>query len=939
MGQGTLHLRAHRWLAVAVYGVAAASIVLLLGPWTSVFCETLANGLARLTISVGIPAVITVAMGVLCVSGRGRWAGLIGVRHFTRYPPLWVAVLIGLILLAGVMRYIGEPGLDSWLVDAAWAAGAMEWWSWAWIATAACFPAVLARLDGLGERQRTSRKDRAAGIGQQDHALSPTMEVLSTDFKKLQAWIEDDREIDHPDDDRFGHAAVADRIVSYLARDESQRTTLALIGPRGSGKSTILRLVMHRLRERGPAKVRIVPISLWPYETPKAALAGMLKALTDELSRHVNTLELTGLSARYLGAVERAQGWIGGLARLLGGTEEPERVLERLSGVAGAVGVHLVLWVEDLDRFSGADHRSSSAEPDFRDHERLSAVRAMLYLLDRAPSISVVISDTTLQTRFDLEKIARYIEYTPRLNPADVWKCIETFRKGCLGGWPREVIDPLDADLRAKHLALDMFKEDINVKMQIYRQHCTTGDAMIIALSTPRVVKCVMRSVHLTWSRIPGEIDFDDLLAVSVIREQFPELFALIDQYTDGFRFGFTSAWQAAHPDAGHPVHIAVNQIIASLNPHTMQVSAQRLLDYLFPKYKDHSIQINMRARPQRVCHAEPRDYWRRAVAAPGIAPSESDQAVLRSIRDWKRGESDAATGAVSLLDRLFMIEDSRVVVPLSGQLTEGDVLGLIGPVCQRYRGLSEQEWDAISGGSARASGRAGLWTIRHLLNESREIHARPQSVMHIALREILAAISDNLPLAAEIYYTLVLDSGVIDDTQHTQVCSNILNKLVEVYSERQGRDLIKSMRFWDPYAIYHMVWGLRRIRANDMDCLPGEKWAEFAPVLLDSAARDPSRGVPILVPFITSTREELPESDRDRASAVEYSNWNAVFRADRAERLFSDRYVSDRYGDLLRILATSQPPESPAAPWFQMWVQWRAAHEGAKEALRELER
>ena len=185
------------------------------------------------------------------------------------------------------------------------------------------------------------------------------------DFDALRGWLRDDSPVDTPAMDLFHHDDVARRMAERLSQSDAA-PTMALIGSLGSGKLTIGKLVEYRLRN--VRHVRLIHISLWPFDSTETAVRGILRAIIGELGRHVNVLPLVGLSDDYVTAVEKTAGRYGGIARLLRGTSDPEEVLQQFSGIACAAGLRLVLWIEDLERFSGGNQ----LEGDLRAGARLS---------------------------------------------------------------------------------------------------------------------------------------------------------------------------------------------------------------------------------------------------------------------------------------------------------------------------------------------------------------------------------------------------------------------------------------------------------------------------------------------------------------------------------------------------------------------------------------
>ena len=157
---------------------------------------------------------------------------------------------------------------------------------------------------------------------------APKKHSNGTDLEALVERIMDDREVSDPKDDWFHHNDVALRIVRRLTKSDGESPTMAVVGPLGSGKSTIRRLVAHHLAEH--PSVQMLDISLWPFDSAESAVAGILGAVVRSLGEHVNTLAITGLSERYVNTIERVAGRWGTLARYVGGESRPEAILDKM---------------------------------------------------------------------------------------------------------------------------------------------------------------------------------------------------------------------------------------------------------------------------------------------------------------------------------------------------------------------------------------------------------------------------------------------------------------------------------------------------------------------------------------------------------------------------------------------------------------------------------
>lgn len=95
-------------------------------------------------------------------------------------------------------------------------------------------------------------------------------------FETLKGWLANDAPVKHEWEDAFGHARIARRVAARLAAEEPPAQ--AIVGALRSGKTTVRNLVQAVLKRRGglAARIRVVQVELWPYETTSAAAEGLI---------------------------------------------------------------------------------------------------------------------------------------------------------------------------------------------------------------------------------------------------------------------------------------------------------------------------------------------------------------------------------------------------------------------------------------------------------------------------------------------------------------------------------------------------------------------------------------------------------------------------------------------------------------------------------------
>jgi hypothetical protein len=578
-------------------------------------------------------------------------------------------------------------------------------------------------------------------------------------------WVKDDREVRTPQQDRFGHDKVAMRIARRIADADDEAPTMAVVGRLGSGKSTIRELVAHHLKD-SESQTEITHLSLWVYETPQAAVIGILGALVDAMSRHVNTVGLTGLSARYVESIEAVAGRWAFASRYLRGEQSPASILRALERIASATGIRFVLWIEDLERFSGVD-RLSGEQAARREAEQLGPILSLLHQLDRCTGISVIVADTTLRSRFDVEKIARFIEEPPRPDPAFVWWQIGLLRNHCLS---YDVIDPASAEYRDELATPGSIEGMSRAMWQLRYEEPRIQQAIALLLETPRALKSALRITWETWQKLHGEIDFDSVLVASVLRVSRPTLFAHIDENIEVYRQGFSDPLSGSNASrVEHPVYVQLQALLAHEDQDVRRTNAAKaVVSYLFreslPFGPAHAYAA---PSPQALCYDQHTDYWRRYAVLPEIPTSERDQSALRSIEDWKR---DKPRG---LIDRLVVDATAPQIESFVGQFSGSELCDVLRDVALALIDVDDADW--------RLEHRApGLGSLLRMMIDRRPPPRRLVSTLKSLIQKVTHT---NVPLAHELSYLFANSDHRSTDLLDPESRVSIRGDLVDAFT------------------------------------------------------------------------------------------------------------------------------------------------------------
>jgi len=345
-----------RWVDILFAGGVGAAIVDLLIYWhPGVLAKTVSS-----------PPWVFLA-GALCAFafarhfGRDRLLAFLGLRHPLTYPPVWFGATFGTAAVALTLPAISDQAWRAACQSDSLLPGLCLLAFAAAIGIAATFDSLVAR-----DKRRKIAATKAAGDG-------PNGQGLPFDsYADLCGWLSTDDPVKSRDSDIFGHASIANRMSERFRQE--RLSAQAVVGRLGAGKTTLRNLVDNALLQGDSSpSVRLVPVELWPYETSRAAVQGVIGTLVDALAREVNVLSVRGIPSAYAEAMTSAGGWSSAVVRLQGVPANPTETLTRIDRIATTIGRRFVLWIEDLERFAGGDHADADGEG------RLNPIRAVLH--------------------------------------------------------------------------------------------------------------------------------------------------------------------------------------------------------------------------------------------------------------------------------------------------------------------------------------------------------------------------------------------------------------------------------------------------------------------------------------------------------------------------------------------------------------------------------
>jgi hypothetical protein len=692
-------------------------------------------------------------------------------------------------------------------------------------------------------------------------------------FAELCRWLSTDDPVKSQDGDIFGHASIANRMSERFRRE--RLSAQAVVGRLGAGKTTLRNLVENALLQGNSSpKVRLVPVELWPYETSRAAVQGVIGTLVDALAREVNVLSVRGIPSAYAEAMTSAGGWSSAMVRLQGVPANPTETLTAIDQIATTIGLRFVLWIEDLERLAGGDHADAGGD------EKLNPIRALLHGLEQLESVSVVTATISLRMRVDIEKIARYVEMIPPLPESLVSKTLALFRDGCRA--KHDVIDPSSRDEHSDWHNLGSSDYLAAREMFLGTGIRNPVDALVALCTTPRTMKQALRYCLDTWDRLAGEIDFDDVLILSILRESVPDAVALIQGHIHYLRNRWTDMGRAFDKEKKEEELSWQEGLKGTLPSKELQRPVELLVEFLFGEKRQSD-------SPQSVMQNNHANYWERFFKVPTLQTSERDQPILRVMQ----ASDDEAL--ISLLEDPscdLAVNDFRRLLPAERPIR------LFLPLISRRAKESVTAWTR---GDHDPPGLIVLWRL--LLRQIENGHLTGAAMLEQVKLALDIAIPANLALASAIehhFVTLSLETQFFNDEQKAEAKTYLRRRLVSVYQDK-AQQMAENLLGAEPPVLYWLCWGLDRARAKSFEGLPFEGWEQLAPTILEATRLNPS----VMIPQLSVLIVKSSVSAIGRSTAYE-------FDSDLATRLFG------KAGNLPEVFDKQDESQWPTSPWVQ---------------------
>ncbi len=425
-----------------------------------------------------------------------------------------------------------------------------------------------------------------------------------------------DRPRSNPLDDLFGHAPFAENLANSICRyPGSDGLVLALYGPWGSGKSTVLSYVRHFLEQRPEAEQPVI-VSFNPWwfsghDNLARAFLGQLQAVLPAKNEKFKKLsDLFGDFAEGVGGLIDLSGVTGGagskIGKLIGlvSKRKPKDVpalKSEISKILREAGKRILVVIDDIDRLTPEETRQL-----FTVIKALADFPNVVYLLafDREVAAQAIKQQSGMPGERYLEKI---IQVPFELPPVD-----RVALRAALFKRLDEVLGDTSDGLFDQSYWTNAFHDGIDPLIQV-----------------PRDVVRFTNTLSVTYPAVRGEVNPVDFIALEALRVFLPGLYDVIRTNQDKF----SGHSRDSRYDGDQKVKAVFHEQWVQALPEQLRPSTRALLERIFPKIGQMGYGadwLTQWRRTLRACHPDVFPTYFRMTVPPGAVRRSEMLSLLR---------------------------------------------------------------------------------------------------------------------------------------------------------------------------------------------------------------------------------------------------------------------------------------------------------------------
>lgn len=581
----------YRWIYIVLLGFASAIIVLVVSALinNSDFTNFLINAIASLNLPTYIGLnILSIAfiLYILNVFFVFKITQLKNISCQIKYPPITISVLICVLILFFSSDYEFSPINLSFIQKYH-------------LSTSLILIALLAGLLLWNHSKNGILNNKKSDL---EDVTIPEWIEENSENSYLYRWLNTENPINHPKDDLSSRRVYADRIAEKLLK-KGERNHICLIGPFGIGKTSIWKMTNEILNNKN---FIFVPIDGWGIPEGSCA-AIILNEIVYALSDYVDSAAIKAIPKEYTEAIAGTDlsgaSFISSIL-LLHNKKSPIQILNKIDKILSCIGKRIVVVLEDFDR--NENHLKTSNE-----------IASLLDRLRQLNSIDFILCIGVGEGSEVLSRISTYREDIAHFNTkATVQKVIHLMNEYT----KYKNIEPIEQGV--EHL-----------------------DYINDVIKTPREMKYILRRSLSAWEKLAGEVNYQDLLIVNILRHSSPETLSLIVENFEEFKKG------KRENDDG-PLIKLFNESVKNNSVNAIS----NLVKILFPKW-NFDTYVKLRSSFQRLDDTQGSEYLNR-ILSESVSDDLKDVEFIKKIRTLNETNSGSVLVPDNILNEIIFSEN-----------------------------------------------------------------------------------------------------------------------------------------------------------------------------------------------------------------------------------------------------------------------------------------
>lgn len=376
--------------------------------------------------------------------------------------------------------------------------------------------------------------------------------------EEFQSWFKDDTPINtieqlEPDYQVYANR-IYDRLINKEKETEDLAQQIALCGPFGCGKSSIIASIVNKLKQNTYEKTNKInwlhcDISTWGIQAVHVAQVVLIHVI-DTIAEKLDMCAFRSLPKHYVEAMKGGGSHWQIMAALLNKATDVETSLAELNSVLLTTNINLLITIQDIDRGTPDDItrrlNELAALIDRLKCKNLNKINFIIALGNGENEQAEIVSKITNRTEHILKKetstvILNYIEmalkyainnnkiiilsdHTSGLDKNELHIVIIKTEDDLNRIFEKNSDGVTSIHLPYKQITLkknNVFHQEINLLSNIIDSH--------------RLLKKILRRVDEAWKsdKLMGEINIISLIMLSTLREVKPNYFSKFQQEYD----------------------------------------------------------------------------------------------------------------------------------------------------------------------------------------------------------------------------------------------------------------------------------------------------------------------------------------------------------------------------------------------------------------------